>query len=85
MQSLQDPNHISEYNLDNVICVASKHFRHEKQEYMMAIINELAIHSKNKSIETYAQEYINLRRATSLKVTLLRMRMAICSQIPTAF
>jgi hypothetical protein len=47
---LQDQNEITEDNLKNVGCEASKHFRNKKREYLKDKINELAMNSKNKNI-----------------------------------
>jgi len=46
MQRLQDSNHNSVNNLNNVIREASGHFRKKKKEYLKAKIDELEINGK---------------------------------------
>jgi hypothetical protein len=50
MQWVQDPSQSNVDNLNNVTCVASRHFRNKKKEYLKARINELEIKSKMKNI-----------------------------------
>jgi hypothetical protein len=47
---LQDPREINGYNLNNVKCEASRHFRNKKREYPKDRIKELAMTSTNKNI-----------------------------------
>ena len=46
MQWLQDPNQSIVANLNNVRCLASRHFRFKKKEYLKANIDELEISIK---------------------------------------
>jgi thymidylate synthase len=50
LQWLQDPSEIIVDNLSNVRCEASRHYRNKKSDDLKAIINELAMNSKNKNI-----------------------------------
>jgi hypothetical protein len=45
-----DPNKINGSNLNDIRCVANRHFRNKKRDYMKQKINELATNSKNKNI-----------------------------------
>ena len=50
MQQLQDPNQRNVDNLNNVRCVASRHFRKTKKEDMKATVDELETNSKIQNI-----------------------------------
>jgi len=50
MQWLQDPNHSSVDNLNNIRYQNSRHFRNKKKEYLKAKIDELETNSKIKNL-----------------------------------
>jgi hypothetical protein len=49
---LQDLSEINGDNLNNVRREATRYFRNKKRDYLKDKINELAMNSKNKNIET---------------------------------
>jgi hypothetical protein len=55
LQWLQDPSKINGDNL-NIRCETSRHFTNKKREYLRDKIDELAVNSKNKSIEISIEE-----------------------------
>jgi hypothetical protein len=61
-------------SLNNIRCVASKHFKKEERKYLKYKISELATNSKNKNIRDIYEyreiNYGNLRGITKDKVTL---------------
>jgi hypothetical protein len=85
LQWLQDPSEINGDNLNNVRRETSTHFRNKKREYLKGKINELETNSKNKNIRDLYRGINELTGATNLEVSLSRMRMVICLQIPTLF
>jgi len=50
MQWIQDQSQSNVYNLNNVRCEASRHFRNKKKEYLKAKIEEIGTNSKIKNI-----------------------------------
>jgi hypothetical protein len=57
LQLLQDPSEINGYNLNNIRCEASRHFRKKKRrEYLKGKINELPTNGKNKNVENCIEE-----------------------------
>jgi hypothetical protein len=83
LQWLQNPGEINGDNLKNVRREASRHFRIKKKDYLKDKINELAMNSKNKNIRDLYRGTNEFKRATNLDVSLSRMRIVICLQIPT--
>jgi hypothetical protein len=68
-----------------IILKTSRTFRNEKRECMKDKINEPETNNKNKNIRDLYRDIMNLRKVTDLELILSRMRMVICSQIPTLF
>jgi hypothetical protein len=50
LQWLQGPREINRYNLNNIRCETSRHFRNKERECLKDKINEPATKSKNKNI-----------------------------------
>jgi hypothetical protein len=50
LQWLQDPSEINGDNLNNVRCKGSRHLRNYKRECLKDKIDELATHSRNKTV-----------------------------------
>jgi hypothetical protein len=69
LQWVQDQSEVNGDNLNNVGHETISHFRNKKREYLKDKINELAMNSKNRNIETYTGEGMNLRWATNLEAT----------------
>jgi hypothetical protein len=72
-------------NLNNVRRETSRHFRNRKREYLKGKINELATSSKNKIIRDLYRGIKEFKRGYQPRISLSRMRMVICLQIPTLF
>jgi hypothetical protein len=53
LQWLQDPSEINGDNLNNVRCLAGRHFRNKKREYLEDKSNELATDNKNNIKDLY--------------------------------
>jgi hypothetical protein len=51
-----DPSEINGNNLNNIRRESSRHFRNKKRQYLKDKIDELAMNSKNKNIETCIEE-----------------------------
>jgi hypothetical protein len=49
-QWLQDPSEVNGYNMNNVRCEASRHFRNINREYLEVKSSEVAMNSKNKNM-----------------------------------
>jgi len=68
MQWIQDPNHSTVDNLNNVRRDASRHFRNKKKEYLKAKVDEPETNRKIKIWETCVGAAVTLRRVTSLEL-----------------
>jgi len=69
MQWIHDPSQSNVGNLNNVICVASRHFRNRKKAHLKAKIEELETNSKIKKILVICVgASMTLRRVTRLEL-----------------
>jgi hypothetical protein len=82
LQCLQDSSEINGDIQKNVRCETNRHFRNKKREYLKGKINELATNSKDKNIRDMYRGINEFKWDINLEVTLSRMRMVICLQIP---
>ncbi|PNF14117.1 hypothetical protein B7P43_G01057, partial [Cryptotermes secundus] len=56
LQWLQDPSEINRDNVNNIRCETSRHFRNKKREYLKDKIDELAMNSKKRTLDTCVEE-----------------------------
>jgi len=69
MQWIQDPNHSTVDNLNNVRRGASRHVRNKREEYLKAKVDELETKRKIKKIlRTCIGATVTLRRVTGLEL-----------------
>jgi hypothetical protein len=66
---LQNPSEIKGGNKNNLRHAASRHPRNIWKECLKNKINDLATYSRNKDIEPYKEEYMNLIRSNNQQVT----------------
>jgi hypothetical protein len=71
-----DPSEINGDTLNNIRREANRHFKNKKREYLKDKINELA--TDRRTSETCIEKQMDLRGATDLQITSLRMRVVIC-------
>jgi len=98
VQWLQDPNHSSVDNLNNVRHDASRHCRNKKKEYLKAKIDEFETNSKIKNIrdlsqtptvfwlggETIFRSFLNVRGVIDVRQTEIHTAESLVPE-PSAF
>jgi hypothetical protein len=72
IQWLQNPNQNNGDNLNNVRREAGRHFRHKKEEYLKAKINEIETNSKNKNIRDLYRGINELKRGYQPRINVVK-------------
>jgi len=85
MQWLQDSNQRNIDYLTNVRCVANRHFRNKKKEYLKAKIDELETNSKIKNIRGLYRGIINFKKGYQPRTVKVEDEKVIWSQTLTIF
>ena len=81
MEWIKDP---SQSNLDE-LNNASRHFRNKKRAYLKAEIEESETNSKKKNIWDLYRGIKNFKKCYQPRTNVVKMRLVIWLQTPTAF